>query len=619
MASSAAAPAPVGAGPLTHRQIVSILTGLMMGMFLAALDQNIVGTAIRTIADDLQGLSAQAWVTTAYLITSTITTPLYGKLSDLYGRKRFFLAAITIFMIGSVTCAFAQSMYQLAAFRALQGLGAGGLFSLALAIIGDVVPPRERAKYQGYFLAVFGTSSVLGPIIGGFFAGADSILGITGWRWVFLVNVPVGLVALLTVSRTLHLRHVPRRATVDWWGASFLVVALVPLLTVAEQGREWGWSSALAIACYVIGGLGLAAFIAAEKRAGDDALIPLRIFRNRTIAIALSGGLVVGSGMFGGLLVIPQYLQIVHNASPTESGFMMLPLVLGIMTASVASGQLISRTGHLRAFPFSGVMLMVVGLLLLSRIGADTDVRILMSFMLVFGFGLGLTMQPLTLAVQAAVHPREMGMATSAATFFRQIGGTVGVAVFLSVLFGTLADNIRTAFTQAASDASFLAATADPTVLADPTNRAFVEALANGDQDYLSSVMSDSSLIGRLDPTLAHPFKVAFAQSMDLVFLLGAAVCAVGVLVLFFLPNVHLSDKSGATLLAEQEAAAGATSPGQPAAVASAAPHGDHADHAELVHDLTEAAAAEAGGHTLDELPESGMSPADGSARSGPA
>ncbi len=230
---AATAPAATD-GPLTHRQILTILVGLMMGMFLAALDQTIVASAIRTIADDLKGLDEQAWATTAYLITATIVTPLYGKLSDIYGRKPFFITAISIFVVGSALCTLSQSMLQLAAFRAFQGLGAGGLFSLALAIIGDIVPPRERAKYQGYFLAVFGTSSVLGPVIGGFFAGQESILGITGWRWVFLVNVPLGIAALIVVSRTLHLRHTRLDHRIDWWGAAALTVGLVPLLLVAE-------------------------------------------------------------------------------------------------------------------------------------------------------------------------------------------------------------------------------------------------------------------------------------------------------------------------------------------------------------------------------------------------
>src|SRR5438477_3130217 len=255
--SSVADTAPAGGAQLSHRQILEVLSGLMLGMFLAALDQTIVASAIRTIGDDLHGLSIQAWVTTAYLITATISTPLYGKLSDIYGRKPFFLTAITIFVLGSAACAFAQSMYQLAAFRAVQGLGAGGLFSLALAIIGDIVPPRERAKYQGYFLAVFGTSSVLGPVLGGFFAGTSDILGIAGWRWIFYINVPIAAAALVVVSRVLHLPHERREHRVDWPGALALIVGLVPLLTIAEQGRDWGWGSGRAVLCYAIGAFGL--------------------------------------------------------------------------------------------------------------------------------------------------------------------------------------------------------------------------------------------------------------------------------------------------------------------------------------------------------------------------
>src|SRR6187397_710219 len=263
-------------GEYTHRQILTILSGLMLGMFLGALDQTIVSTSIRTIADDLNGLSVQAWVTTAYLITSTVTTPIYGKLGDLYGRKKLFLFAITLFIIGSAACSFANSMYTLAALRAVQGLGAGGLFTLVLAIIGNIVSPRERAKYTGYFMGVFATSSVLGPVAGGLFAGQASILGITGWRWVFLVNVPIGIAALFVVNRNLHLHHVRREARIDWWGAASLVVALVPLLTVAEQGRSWGWDSPRALACYAIGLLGIVGFILAERAYKDEALLPLR-------------------------------------------------------------------------------------------------------------------------------------------------------------------------------------------------------------------------------------------------------------------------------------------------------------------------------------------------------
>src|SRR5215510_12155936 len=433
---------PSESGEYTHAQILTIITGLMMGMFLGALDQTIVSTAIRTIADDLRGLSVQAWVTTAYLITSTITTPIYGKLGDLYGRKKLFMFAITVFIIGSALCTFADTMYQLAAFRAFQGLGAGGLFTLVLAIIGDIVSPRERAKYTGYFMATFGTSSVLGPVIGGFFASHAVILGLTGWRWVFLVNVPIGIAALFVVYRTLHVHHHRRDARIDWWGAITLVVALVPLLTVAEQGRVWGWDSPRAMACYVIGVIGLGSFYAVERLMGEDAIIPLRMFRIRPVAVAIGANVITGMALFGGIMLLPLYMQIVRGASPMESGFLMLPMVAGMMSASIISGQVISRTGHIRGFPIFGSALAAVGLLSLATISADTHIQVVMVLMLLVGFGLGNCMQPLLLILQSAVPPRDIGVATASATFFRQVGGTMGVAIFLSILFGQVGGHI---------------------------------------------------------------------------------------------------------------------------------------------------------------------------------
>ena len=441
--------APSEVGEYTHAQILTILTGLLLGMFLGALDQTIVSTSIRTVADDLDGLSIQAWVTTAYLITATITTPIYGKLGDLYGRKKLFMFAISVFILGSVLCAFATSMYELAAFRAFQGLGAGGLFTLVLAIIGDIVSPRERAKYTGYFMATFATSSVLGPVIGGFFAGQDEILGVTGWRWVFLVNVPVGIVALVVVFRTLHLSHPTTQVRIDWWGATALVVALVPLLTVAEQGREWGWDSARSITAYVVGGLGLVAFFLAERAMGDAALIPLRLFRIRAAAVTIGASIAIGAAMFGGILILPLYMQIVHGASPTMAGLLMLPMVLGMMSGAMVSGNIIARTGRTRVFPRVGSALLVIGLLLLSTTSADTSLLVIDLFMLVLGVGLGNCMQPLLLIMQSAVPPSEIGVATSSATFFRQIGGTLGVAVFLSILFSTVGGNIADEFEKA--------------------------------------------------------------------------------------------------------------------------------------------------------------------------
>jgi EmrB/QacA subfamily drug resistance transporter len=552
-------------GPLTHRQILTILAGLMMGMFLAALDQTIVATSIRTIADDLHGLDHQAWATTAYLITATIVTPLYGKLSDIYGRKTFFITAISIFITGSILCAFSQSMGELAVFRAVQGMGAGGLMSLALAILGDIVPPRERARYQGYFLAVFGTSSVLGPVIGGFFAGADSILGITGWRWVFLVNVPFAAAALLVVTRTLHLRHTRLEHRIDWWGAAALTLGAVPLLLVAEQGREWGWTSAASMACYVVGVLGIAAFIRIELAMGDEALLPLKLFRIKTVGVASSASVILGIAMFGGLTSLPLYLQIVKGATPTESGLMLLPLTLGIMTGSIVSGQLISRTGRYRVFPVVGTAMLTIGLFLFHYVHADTPLWQTMLVMLVFGMGLGGCMQPLTLAVQNAVSPRDIGVATSSATFTRQIGGTLGAAVFLSILFSQAPGKIAAAMERYAPTKAFQDA------LQDPANAEFAKQLAaskNGSGVSTSGVLNDSSFLNTLDPRLAKPFLVGFADAMDVVFLTGSLVMLVGFVIMLFLPQLELRSGSAyeeRSRLDAEDAASRAAATGAPA------------------------------------------------------
>ena len=544
---------PGGAAPaFTHRQILTIFVGLMLGLFLAALDQTIVATAIRTVADDLKGLSLQAWVTTAYLITSTITTPLYGKLSDLYGRKPFFLLAISLFIVGSAACGTANNMYELAAYRAFQGLGAGGLFSLALAIIGDIVSARERARYQGYFLAVFGTSSVLGPVVGGFLAGQDRLLGITGWRWIFYVNVPVGLVALVVVARVLNLPHTRRDHRIDWLGALALVVGLVPLLVVAEQGREWGWGSGRSLLCYVVGVAGLVIFVLAERRIGEDALIPLRFFHNSIFSVGSAINVVIGMGMFGGIVCLPLYLQIVKGASPTKAGLLLIPLTLGIMTGSVISGQTISRTGRYKVFPVVGSALMFVGLLMFSRVGADTPLWQTSLVMALFGLGLGGNMQPLVLAIQNAMPPRDIGVATSSATFFRQMGGTLGTAVFLSILFSSVTGRIADAFREIAPSLEFQTALRDPAVLADPVNRAVIEALGSGRGG--ADTLTDSSFIQQIDPRLARPFVVGFSQAMDLVFLVAAGVVLVGFLLVLFLKEIPLSTQSGLERLAAERA-----------------------------------------------------------------
>jgi EmrB/QacA subfamily drug resistance transporter len=540
------------AGLLTHRQILTIFAGLMIGMFLAALDQTIVATSIRTIADDLDGLSLQAWATTAYLITATITTPLYGKLSDIFGRKPLFLTAIGIFVLGSIACTFAASMYQLAAFRAIQGLGAGGLFSLALTIIGDIVAPRERAKYQGYFVAVFGTSSVLGPVAGGFFAGQAEILGITGWRWVFLINVPLGILALAVVTKVLNVPHTKRSHRIDWPGALALVVGLVPLLIVAEQGRIWGWDSVQALTCYGIGALGIIAFLLLERRIGDDALLPLRMFRSGVFSWGSIAGFVAGMGMFGALALLPLYLQIVKGSTPTEAGLQTLPLVLGIMSMSVFSGQMISRTGRYKIWPIIGLSLMIVGIGALSLIGVDTPYWQVALIMVVIGWGLGGNMQPLTLAVQNAASPRDMGVATASATFFRQMGGTLGTAVFLSVLFSALGGQVADNFRAAAATPAFQAAVTDPAVVANPANAPILGAVAGG----VPISFDDSSFLSAADPTLARPILEGFAGSMSIVFLGAAAVLVIGLFAVIMMKEVPLRTRSGVDARRDEDEAA---------------------------------------------------------------
>jgi EmrB/QacA subfamily drug resistance transporter len=524
----AAAAVPGGAdGSFTHRQIVTILVGLMVAMFLAALDQTVVATAIRTIADDLQGYDLQAWATTAFLITSTIATPLYGKLSDIYGRRPFYLFAIAVFVVGSALCGIADTMYQLAAFRAVQGIGAGGLMSLALAIIGDIVPPRERSRYQGYFMAVFGISSVLGPVIGGFFAGQGPILGLDGWRWIFWINVPLGLVAFAAVWRVLHLPHQRRDHRIDWPGALALITFLVPILIIAEQGRTWGWTSQGALTCYAVGAVGFVLFLLAERAYGDEALLPLRLFANRSFAVSGIGSVAMGAGMFGGLLLLPQYLQIVQGSSATVAGLQMIPLVAGIMTGAISSGIAISRTGKYKVFPLVGIVLMVVALVSLSFVvDADASVWSLMPFMVLMGLGLGFNFQPVILAVQNAVSPREMGVATSSVTFFRQMGGTLGTAAFLSILFTRLPQDIGDAV--------------QDTVRANPELGPQFEQLGGASPD-----LSDTSFIQELPDALALPFKVGFSNTIDLVFLIAAVVVAIGFFVFLFLPQLELSTKSG--------------------------------------------------------------------------
>jgi EmrB/QacA subfamily drug resistance transporter len=547
-------------GALSHRQILTILSGLVLGMFLAALDQTIVSTAIKTIGNDLHDLTAQAWVTTAFLITSTITAPLFGKLSDIYGRKRLFMISIVIFVAGSALCGLATSMYELAGFRAFQGIGAGGIMPLALAVIGDIIPPRERARYQGYMMAVFASASVLGPVLGGLLSGTNDFLGVAGWRWIFYINVPIAIVALIVIARVLKIDNARRERRIDWWGSLMLIVGLVPLLVVAEQGQAWGWASAASFTCYFLCAAGLALFVWIQHRMGDDALLPLRLFRSPTFSVASGQVTIIGMAMFGGLSVIPLYLQIVKGASPTKSGLLLLPLVAGLMLASLGAGQLIARTGRYKIFPVVGSVLMVIGMGLLITVGADTPLWSTDVYMAIFGIGLGLNMQSLVLAMQNAVPAKDMGVASAASTFFRSVGGTLGTAIFLSILFSLAGTKIAQQYAKAATDPAFIAAAkANPGQLAT-----LHQNLAGG--------LNNTSFLNGLAKPLSHPFFAGFSAAGDMVFAVTAVLLIVALILSACLKEVPLRRVSGNQARAAAEASAqDATVVAEPSAAASPA------------------------------------------------
>jgi len=545
---------------MTHKQILVVLAGLMSGMFLAALDQSVVGAAMRTIADSLDGLSLQAWATTAYLITSTVSTPIYGKLGDIFGRRPLFIAAIAIFVIGSLTTGLATSMYELAAYRALQGIGAGGLFSLALTIVADIVPPRERARYQGLFLAVFGSSSVLGPLVGGLFAGIDTLLWIDGWRWVFLMNLPIGMLSMFMVLKFLHVPHNPRPQRIDWWGAVTIILGTVPILLVAEQGREWGWGSPMAILMYVTSIIGITSFILIERKMGPAALIPLEIFKNPTFARTQVLGLIVGVGMFGGMIVLPLVIQIAYGASPTEAGLLMLPMVFGMMTATISTGRFTSKTGKYKIFMSTGTATLFFGYAyLFFLMDATTPIWVVSIGMVIIGLGLGQLMQTTMVASQNAVEAKNIGVATSTATFFRQMGGTLGVAIFMSLLFSQVADQIATAFKRPDVQQGITAALQDDAALSDPTNGAILDLLRTATTDpglAGASINTDSSFLIGADERLTLPFRIGFVESSLTIFMVAGLAILLAFFISLIIKEVPLRSKSASQEAADSDAAA---------------------------------------------------------------
>jgi EmrB/QacA subfamily drug resistance transporter len=490
----------------SHRQIMVIMSGLMLGMLLAALDQTIVATALPTIVGDLGGLNHLSWVVTAYLVASTVTTPLYGKFSDIYGRKRTFQFAIAVFLFGSALAGLSQSMIELIAFRGLQGIGAGGLMTLAMTIIGDVVPPRQRGRYQGYMGAVFALASVIGPLLGGFFVDQLS------WRWVFYVNIPVGAVALVVTSIVLDLPYTRMVHRIDYAGTVLLVSAVGSiLLAVTWGGTQYAWGSPIIITLGVVGAILLVAFVTVERRAAEPVL-PLYLFKNRVFAVSTATMFIVGLAMFGGIIYLPLFLQIVGRKSATSAGLLLLPLILGIVFTSIVSGRVISRTGRYKAFPVVGMLVMSLGLYLLSTMGPTTTEVSAGAYMVVLGLGLGMVMQVLVLAVQNAVERRDLGTATGAATFLRSMGGSFGVALFGAVLSNRLATNLA-------------------------------DMLPGG---HLPAGVSESTLRGSPKVILSLPPGVrsividAFARSIDTVFLAAVPIALAGFAITLLLRELPL-------------------------------------------------------------------------------
>jgi EmrB/QacA subfamily drug resistance transporter len=435
MANTAPTPPPHADHPVefTHRQIMVIIGGLMTGMMLAALDQSIVGTALPRIVSDLGGLNHLAWVVTAYLLTSTAVTPLWGKISDLYGRRIIFQTTIVIFLIGSALCGLAQNMPQLIAFRAIQGIGGGGLMAIAFAIIGDVIPARERGRYQGYFGAVFGVSSIAGPLLGGWLTDA------VNWRWIFYINLPLGAAALVVTSMALKMPVVKRNHKIDYLGASVIVAAVTSfLLYLNWAGEHYGWADPRALALVIAAAVFGVAFVFIELRA-EEPIIPMRLFRNPIFSVGNLFTFLIGFAMFAGAIFLPLFFQTAMGMSPTRSGLAMLPMVAGMFSMSITSGLLITKTGKYKIFPIIGSVILIGAMFLLSTIKFDTPYWNVAIYAFLFGIGLGLAMMTIVTPVQNSVDFRDMGVATSTITFVRSLGGAIGVALFGAIMNSRLA------------------------------------------------------------------------------------------------------------------------------------------------------------------------------------
>ena len=518
----------------THKEIMVILGGLMTGLLLAALDQTIVSTALKSIVEDFNGLNHYTWVVTAYLLTSTASTPLYGKISDIYGRRVVFQFAIVTFLIGSFLAGASQDMTQLIATRALQGLGAGGLMALTFVIIGDIVPPRERGRYQGYFGAVWGLSSVAGPLLGGFFSDHATILGITGWRWIFYINLPFGIAALLITSAVLHIPKVKREHKIDYLGAVLMVAATVSiLLTVSIYGPEHGWLDSRTIAYFIAGIVLVILFIYWESKA-QEPILPLDLFKNHTFTLTSILGAVIGAGMFGAIVMLPLYLQVVKGASATEAGLKLIPLMLGIVSTSIFSGKAISKSGKYKKFPVMGTTLMTVGILLMVTLTRETPFWQLSIFAILVGAGLGLSMQTIVIALQNSVDFKDMGVATSSNTFFRSLGSVFGTALFGSILTNRVAHYLQSGFTDLAA-----------------TNPA---AVSGFDPEKLKQLSSNTAVLKDLPVAVQNTALDAFVNSFHVVFLAAAPVTAFGIILALMLREAPLRTNKDYAVAREEAA-----------------------------------------------------------------
>jgi EmrB/QacA subfamily drug resistance transporter len=510
---------PETTGMPTER-IRVIFGALMLVILLASLDQTIVATALPTIVGDLGGLQHLSWVVTAYLLASTVTGPIYGKLGDLYGRKVVLQTAIVIFLVGSALCGIAQGMTELIAFRALQGLGAGGLMVTTIAVVGDIIPPRDRGKYQGLFGAVFGVSTVIGPLLGGFFV--DNL----SWRWIFYVNLPLGALALFVIGVVFHSRAEHVRHAIDYLGAATLAGGLACIvLFTSLGGTTEPWGSVQSIALIVIGVVLLVVFLLVERRA-QEPILPLELFRNRTFAVTSAIGFIIGLALFGSITYLPLFLQVVKGMSPTRSGLQLTPMMAGLLVTSIASGRTISRFGRYKPFPIVGTAVMIVGMVLLARLNVHSSTATAALDMLVLGLGLGMVMQVLVLAVQNAVEFRVMGVATSGSILFRQVGGSIGLAIFGAIFSNSLHSKL----------AAYLPPGAHVPKTVSP------------------------AVIKRLPPKLHDAYTHAVAVSLHPVFVTAAVLSVVAFLLTWLLREIPLRTTSRATAGEELEELAGASS-----------------------------------------------------------